>query len=167
MCGDSHQSLIKLLMSSAVYQFIIHENTQSHPAWSKRGHVLELNAGKGYKDSDFTLVIAIMQWHKRIIIVQKLTLMVGLWALLSPRCPPSLVCTIQLSSAVKLSGKAHEDSVHIVVIAVMYWCLRVETHTCGHVVSAVMMFCLRFGCCGSINWTAWSTRDTCVSWNEP
>ena len=55
---------------------------------------------KGYKVSDYTLVIAIMQWHKRIIIVQKLTLAVELWALLSPRCPPSLEHTIQLSSAV-------------------------------------------------------------------
>ena len=35
-------------------------------------------AGKGYKDSDYTLVIAIMQSHKRIIIVQKLTLVVEL-----------------------------------------------------------------------------------------
>jgi len=42
-------------------------------------------AGKGYKDSDYTVVIAIMQWHKRIIIAQKPTLVVKLWALLSPR----------------------------------------------------------------------------------
>ena len=34
-------------------------------------------AGKGYKDSDYTLVIAIMQSHKRII-VQNLTLVVEL-----------------------------------------------------------------------------------------
>ena len=50
--------------------------------------------GKGYKHSDYTLVIAIMQRHKRIIIVQKLTLVLELWALLSPRCPPSLERTI-------------------------------------------------------------------------
>ena len=30
-----------------------------------------------------------MQWLKRTIIVQKLTLVVELWGLLSPRCPPS------------------------------------------------------------------------------
>ena len=35
-------------------------------------------AGKGYKDSDYTLVIAIMHGHKRTIIVQKLTLVVEL-----------------------------------------------------------------------------------------
>ena len=52
---------------------------------------------------------------------------------------------------VELSGKAHEDSVHIVAIAVVYSCLRVETHPCGNVVSAVIMFSLRFGRHGSIN----------------
>jgi len=30
-----------------------------------------------------------------------------------------------------------------VTLVVVYWCLRVETHPCGNVVSAVM-FCLRF-----------------------
>jgi len=56
---------------------------------------------KGYKkDSDYTVVIAIMQWHKCIIIVKKLTLMVELWAFLFPRCPLSLERMIQLSSAV-------------------------------------------------------------------
>jgi len=57
--------------------------------------------------------------------------------------------------------------VHIVVIAVVHWCLRAETHPCGNVVSAVIMFCLRLGRHGSINWTAWSSRDMCVNWNEP
>jgi len=33
-----------------------------------------------------------------------------------------------------LSGKAHEDPVHIVVIAVVHWCLRTETRPCGNVV---------------------------------
>ena len=55
-----------------------------------RIHITSQLAGKGYKDSDYTLVIAIMHWQKRIIIVQKLTLVVELWALLSPCCPPSL-----------------------------------------------------------------------------
>jgi len=68
---------------------------------------------------------------------------------------------------VQLSGKAHEDSVHIVVIAVVHWCLRVEIHPCGNVVSAEITFCLRFGRHGSISWTAWSSRDMCVNWNEP
>ena len=41
------------------------------------------------------------------------------------------------------------------MIAVVYWCLCVENHRCGNVVSAVIMFCLRFGRRhGSINWTA-------------
>jgi len=29
------------------------------------------------------------------------------------------------------------------------------------------MFCLRFGCYGLINRTAWSSRDMCINWNEP
>jgi len=57
-------------------------------------------AGKGKKESEYTHVIAIIQWHQRIIIVQKLTLVVELWALVAPRCPPSLERSIQLSSAV-------------------------------------------------------------------
>jgi len=51
-------------------------------------------AGKGYKDSEYTLVIATMQWHKLTIIVQKLILVMESWAILSPRCPPSLERTI-------------------------------------------------------------------------
>jgi len=98
-------------------------------------------AGEAYENSDYSLPIAVhvVNWLKRIIIVQKLTL-VELWAVLSPRCPPSLKRTIQLSSVVQLSGKAHKDSVHIVVIAVVHWCLRAAT-----------MFCLRFDRHGSIN----------------
>jgi len=48
--------------------------------------------------------------------------------------PPSLERTIQLSSPVYLSGKAYEDCVHIVVIAVVHWCLRAKIHPCGNVV---------------------------------
>jgi len=47
---------------------------------------------------------------------------------LSPGGPPSLERTIQLSSALQLSGKAHEDYVHIVCRALMPTC---ETHPCG------------------------------------
>jgi len=45
--------------------------------------------------------------------------------------------------------------------------LTCETHPCGNVVSTVIMFCLRFGRHGSINWTAWSSHGMCVNWNEP
>ena len=62
---------------------------------------------------------------------------------------------------------AREDSVRIVVIAVVHGCLRAETHPCGNVVSAVITVCLRFGRHGSINRTAWSSRDKCVNWKEP
>ena len=51
------------------------------------------------------------------------------------------------------SGKAHKNSVHIVVIAVMHWWLRAETHTCGNIVSTAM-FCLW----AAMAWTVWS-RD--------
>ena len=46
---------------------------------------------------------------------------------------------------------AREDSVHIVVIAVVHGCLRAETHPRGNVVSAVITVCLRFGHHGLIN----------------
>jgi len=52
-------------------------------------------------------------------------------------------------------------------MAVVHWCLHVETQPCGSVVSAVITFCLRFGRHGSINWTAWSSRDMCVNWIKP
>ena len=62
------------------------------------------------------------------------------------------------------------------MIAVVHWCLRVETHACGYVVSAAITFCLHFGRHDSINWSIdnrndWSnsvsSRDMCVNWNEP
>jgi len=53
------------------------------------------------------------------------------------------------------------------VIAIVHWCLRVETHPCGNIVSVVITFCLPLGRHGSINSTSWSSRDMCVNWNEP
>ena len=47
-------------------------------------------AGKGYKDFDYTLVIAIMQLLERTIIGLKLTLVVEIKALLSSGRPPLL-----------------------------------------------------------------------------
>ena len=62
-----------------------------------------------------------------------------------------------------LPGKAHKDSVHIVVIAVVRLCLHAETHPCGNVVSTVITLCLRLGRHGSLEldqWHgAWSSRD--------
>ena len=53
----------------------------------------------------------------------------------------SLLCIDSVIGSVALR-KTHEDSVHIVVIAVMHWCLRAETHPRGNIVSAVIMFYL-------------------------
>ena len=53
-------------------------------------HLIFNRAGKAYKDSDYTVVIATMQLDKRIIIVLKLTLVVEIEALLSCRQPPLL-----------------------------------------------------------------------------
>jgi len=48
--------------------------------------------------------------------------------------------------------------------ALMFTC---RNYPCGNVVSAVIMFCLRFGRHGSIKWSAWTSRDMCVNWNKP
>jgi len=47
--------------------------------------------GKAYEDSDYTIVIAVVHWLKRITIMQKLTSLVKLWALLPSRRSPLLV----------------------------------------------------------------------------
>ena len=101
-----------------------------------------------------------MQWHKRIKNVQKLTLVVELWALLSPGCPPSLERTIR-------QGSSQEDSVHILLIAVVHWCLRAETHPCGNVVRAVVLSSFWPAWLDQLHIaTAWSSRDMCVNWNK-
>jgi len=83
-----------------------------------------------------------MWWHKHIIIVQKLTMMVELWSLLSPCCLPSIERTIQLSSALN----SQERPMKILSTSyVVHWCLHAKNHPCGKVVSAVVMFCLPFG----------------------
>ena len=84
-----------------------------------------------YKDSDYTVVIAMMQWHKIKIIVLKLTLVVEIWALLSRRWPPLLERSLRLPVAVPFLGKAHEDSDRMAVIAVVHWRLHAETHRAG------------------------------------
>ena len=84
-----------------------------------------------YKDSDYTVVIAMMQWHKIKIIVLKLTLVVEIWTFLSRRWPPLLERSLRLPVAVPFLGKAHEDSDHTAVIAVVHWRLHAETHRAG------------------------------------
>ena len=118
-----------------------------------------------YKDSDYTVVIAMMQWHKIKIIVLKLTLVVEIWTLLSRRWPPLLGRSLRLPVAVLFFGKAHEDSDHTALIAVVHWRLHAKTHRAGEVASAVIMSCLPFGrhcsqstergchvACARVNW---------------
>ena len=84
-----------------------------------------------YKDTDYTVVIATMQWHKIKIIVLKLTLVVEIWALLFRRWPPLLERSLQLPVAVPFLGMAPEDSDHMAVIAAVHWRLHAETHRAG------------------------------------
>ena len=94
-----------------------------------------------YKESDYTVMISIMQWHKRTILVLKV---VEIQALLSCRQPP-LFERSRLSLAVQPLGKAHQGSDHTVMIAVVHWRFHAETHHAGKVVSAVIVSCLPFG----------------------
>jgi len=48
-------------------------------------------AAKGHDDSVYTIVIAVLHWVKPVIIAQKLTSVVEIWALLSSRWLPLLV----------------------------------------------------------------------------
>jgi len=81
-----------------------------------------------------------------------LTLMVELWALLSPRCLPSLECMIQLSLALQLLGKAHEDSVHFVYRALMLACRN----------SPLWQGCERCSNVLSSFWPPWLTRTSSI-----
>ena len=92
----------------------------------------------------------------------------GLWSLLSPRCPPSLpsrandptvIGSVALRKGPRRFCPHRSDR----------WCLFAETHPCGNVVSAVIMFCLRFGCHGSLeldHLNSVSSCDMCINWNE-
>jgi len=69
---------------------------------------------------------------------------------MSPFVSPFSAITQAHDPTVISSVALRTDSVHIIVIAVMHRCLRAETHPCGNVVSTVIMFCLCFGCHGSL-----------------
>ena len=111
-----------------------------------------------YKDSDYTVVITIMQWPKRTILVLKLFLVEEIQV--SP-WPPLLERSLRLPVAVPFLAKAHEDSDHMAVIAVIHWRLHAKTHRAGEVVSAVITLCLPLL---AIDW-AWLPRGMCVNWN--
>ena len=59
--------------------------------------------------------------------------------------PPLLERSLRLPVAVPFLGKAHEDSDHTPVIAVVHQRLHAETHRAGEVASAVIMSSLPFG----------------------
>jgi len=77
----------------------------------------------------------------------KLTLMVELWALFLP-----VVCHCSSAqSNCHPYGSSQERPTKILSTSyVVHWCLRAETHPCGKVVSAVVMFYLRLGRSGSL-----------------
>jgi len=93
--------------------------------------------GMGYKDSDYTVVVAIVHWPKHIILVLKLT-MVELWAPLSSSWPPLLDHLFQLLLGVQPLGKAHKDADCTAMITIMHWRLLAKTHLGGEVASAVL-----------------------------
>ena len=59
--------------------------------------------------------------------------------------PPLLERSLRLPVAVPFLAKAHEDSDHMAVIAVVHRRLHAKTHLAGKVVSAVVTSCLPFG----------------------
>jgi len=71
-----------------------------------------------YKNSDYTIVIAVVRWPKRIILVLKLTLMLKLWVFLSSCWLPLSKHLLQLLLD---SGMANKDSDYTAMNAVMYW----------------------------------------------
>ena len=120
-----------------------------------------------YKDSDYTVVIAIMQWHKRKIIVSKLTLVVEIQALLSCRRPPLLDRSLRHW----LPVQSYEGPTKILtVVAIVHWRLHANSHRAGEALSTEISSCLTFGChCWldiAIDDWAWSSRDMCINWNK-
>ena len=59
--------------------------------------------------------------------------------------PPLLEHSLRLPVAVPFLAKAHEDSDHMVVIAVIHRRLNAKTHCAGEVVSTVTVSCLLLG----------------------
>ena len=84
-----------------------------------------------YKDSDYTVVIAMLQWHNHTIIVLKLTLGGGdtsAFVVSSAATAQSLSSTLVASTALR---RPHKDSDHTAVIAIVDWRLHAETHRAG------------------------------------
>ena len=113
-----------------------------------------------YIDSDYTVVIAMMQWHKIKIIVLKLTLVVEIWTLLSHHRWPPLLERFPTSGGSTVLRKGTRR----------FWphgrdrC-RSLTLTCRN--SPCWLSC---ECCNNtpllaIDW-AWLPRGMCVNWNE-
>ena len=98
-----------------------------------------------YKDSDYTIVIAVICWPKCVFSVLNLTLVLELQVYLSSHRPPLLKRSLPLSLAVQLSGKAHEDSDYTALNAFVDWCLHAETHPGGEVVSTLIIIYLPSG----------------------
>ena len=72
---------------------------------------------------------------------------------------PSLQRSLQLSLAVQLSGKAHEDSDYATMNAVVHWSLGAETDTSGEVVKAVTIFVFHLAAIGC------SIRTVVIMWH--
>ena len=118
-----------------------------------------------YKDSDYTVVIAMMQWHKIKIIVLKLTLVVEIWTLLSRRWPPLLERSPTSGSNTALRkgtrrfcphGRDRCRSLTLTCRNSPCW---LSCECCNNVLSSFWSPLL------AIDW-AWLPRGMCVNWNE-
>ena len=102
-----------------------------------------------YKDSDYTIVIAVMRRPKRTFSVLKLTSVPELWVLRSFHW--------------QLSGKAHKDSDYTAMITIVHQRLCAETHPVSKVVSAVTRSAFLKAAIARSTWTASHGRQVaCV-----
>ena len=79
-----------------------------------------------YKDSGYTVVIALVCWPERWILLLKLTLVVELWVLLYSCWPPLLERPASMFVGSTALRKACKDSDYTAVIAIVNWRLRTK-----------------------------------------
>ena len=137
-----------------------------------------------HKDSDYTVVIAIMHCPNRTILVLKLTLVVhgDMSTFVSP-WTPLLERSLRLPVAVPFLGKAHEDSDYTVVIDRCHsltltcqnslcWrscerCISFLSSPWAAIADSVQSIDLDSRRCTCIRPVdrAWPSRGMCINWN--
>ena len=108
-----------------------------------------------------------MQWHKRTIIVQKLTLVVELWALVSPLSAiaqahdPTVIGSIAPRKGPHRFCPHRSDHCHALMLTCRNSPSWQHCERCNNVLSSFWPPWLDH------NWTVWSSCEMCVNWNEP